>query len=149
MIQSNGVIIDTFIALLWLLPQHEFFRKAISIRNGHLLGHYQLYMPDLAFDELDGILRTSFSVHDKTIQELISSLIGIKIKILEPSTEVLTKTYELNQLLDLSICSTYILSYAMLSKCTLITLDRNLLQAHAIYKNIYFLPDMANTFYDL
>jgi len=118
------IIIDTSVAVKWIIPGEEFESQSFALMQAHIDHKNNILIPDLFYYEMGNTIATKTSFPTEKIKSSLQKIFDLGLKSHSPDSKEMLKTTLLARQYKTSF---YDMLYAVIAKenkCKLVTADR-------------------------
>ena len=139
----KSVLLDSSVVLKWFRKNEAWRDVALQIRKAYLEGHLVIYVPDLLIYEIANVLRYKPDMIPAQIKELVGSLFGMQIKIVQISSEVIGRAVDLACAYEITVYDAAFLAMAEQLRTDFISSDEKLTQKLGSLPYVHSLGNLA------
>jgi predicted nucleic acid-binding protein len=139
----KSVLLDSSVVLKWFRKNEAWRDVALQIRKAYLDGHLVIYVPDLLIYEIANVLRYKPDLIPAQIRELVASLFGMQIKIVEISLEVIGRAVDLAYAYEITVYDAAFVAMAEQLRIDFISSDEKLIQKLGSLPYVHNLGNLA------
>jgi len=118
-------LLDRSVILKWFRRDEPWREVALELRQAYLDGHLLIYVPDLLIYEIANVLRYKPDLTQLQVQEALTSLYDMQIRIFEISLEVIMGAVHLAYFHAITVYDATFVAMAKYLKVPLITADES------------------------
>ncbi|OGP91180.1 MAG: hypothetical protein A2156_02645 [Deltaproteobacteria bacterium RBG_16_48_10] len=140
----ESVLLDSSVVLKWFRRDEIWREAALKLRKAYLDGHMVILVPDLLIYEIANVLRYKPDLTQLQVQEALTSLYDMQIRMGEISQLMIMEAIQLAYFHAITVYDATFIAMANYLKVPFISADEKLIQDLGKIPYVHHLSDLTN-----